>query len=336
MPKPKRIQSAKYKIVVVAVTALAILGELVYLLSGGTLFTPKTHLRTYLADSAGLDPGAAVELNGVAVGVVESLRLTKSNDPNRVVEAQLKIEEGYLRHIPEDSVTAIASENLLGDEYIDITMGKSPRPVRPGGELRFRPPTNLLKSIDLEQFDAKLKSIDQMIRDAQAGKGNLGEFFISEQLYRDVLAKIANLERSLKAATGTQSRLGHLLYSTKMSDGISTSLRELDDRLAKLQASPFLRDSAPYDQIRDQITKLRNGLPKGPWITSDADYVAWNRRLAAWIESVDALNSGEGGMGQMLANAQSYESLAGSLQNLATTMKEFREDPQKFLRIKIF
>jgi phospholipid/cholesterol/gamma-HCH transport system substrate-binding protein len=336
MPSPRRIQSAKYRITVLVVTALAILAELIYLLSGGTWLKPKTHLRTYLADSTGLDPGASVELSGVEIGEVEALRLTDSKDPNRVVEARLKIEEKFLRHIPEDSVTAIASETLLGDEYIDITMGHSPRPVRPGGELHFRPPTNLLKSIDLAQFDVQLKTIDQIIRDAQAGKGSLGEFVVSDQLYRDVLSKIAGVEQSLKAATDTHSLLGQLLYSAKMSDGISASLRELDDGLAKLAASPYLRDSKQYGQIRDQIAKLRSALPKDELFTSDADYVEWNRRLAAWIESVDALNSGEGGIGQMLVNAQTYESLAGAMQNFETTVKAFREDPQKFLRVKIF
>jgi hypothetical protein len=35
-------------------------------------------------------------------------------------------------------------------------------------------------------------------------------------------------------------------------------------------------------------------------------------------------------------NAEAYESLHGMLQNLQSTVKEFREDPQKFLRLKIF
>jgi hypothetical protein len=41
-------------------------------------------------------------------------------------------------------------------------------------------------------------------------------------------------------------------------------------------------------------------------------------------------------MGQMLSNAQTYESLNGALRDLQSTMKEFREDPQKFLRLKVF
>jgi phospholipid/cholesterol/gamma-HCH transport system substrate-binding protein len=121
-------------------------------------------------------------------------------------------------------------------------------------------------------------------------------------------------------------------------------LRQLDDRLAQLQANRLLRDTTQYDQIRDQIAQVRRTLADlnagkgagGEFLKSDAAYVEWNRRLAAWIENVDALNSGEGSMGQMLSNAQTYESLNGALRDLQSTMKEFREDPQKFLRLKIF
>jgi len=336
MPSPRRIQSAKYRIVLLVVTSLALLSEFVYLLSGGAWLEPKVYLRTYLPDSAGLDDGATVELHGVEIGTVESLRLTMVKDRTRSVEARLKIRASFLRNIPEDSITSIDSETMLGDNYINITMGKSPRPAEPGGELRFRPPSDFLKSIDLQQFDAQLKTIDQILIDAQAGKGNLGEFFNSDRIYRNVLTRVSVLDRKLKDASGTTSSLGGMLYSSKMIDQITDSLRQLDDQLAKLQASAYMRDSKQYDQIRDQLVKLREALPKGKMFTSDEDYVAWNKRVAALIESVDSLNSGEGEIGQMLVNAQTYESLAGSMRQIGTTVKEFREDPQKFLRLKLF
>jgi len=39
-------------------------------------------------------------------------------------------------------------------------------------------------------------------------------------------------------------------------------------------------------------------------------------------------------MGSLLTSAQMYESLNGALRELASTVKEFREHPQRFLRIK--
>lgn len=344
MPSPQKLRWAKLRIFVVAVSALSVLSVLTYLLSGGTWLKAKAYLTTYIPDSTGLEPGADVLLNGVKIGRVESVQLTRLQDRNRIVEVRLKIEEVFLPYIPEDSVTTIDSANLLGDEYININMGRSPQPVRAGGQLRFPPPSNLMQNIDLRQFEAQLRTIDQIIQDIQAGKGPLGQFVMSDDLYRQFLDGVDKVEKELRAATGSQSQLGQVLYNATMHDNLSVSLRQLDDRLAQLQANRLLRDTTQYDQIRDQIAQVRRTLADlnagkgagGEFLKSDAAYVEWNRRLAAWIENVDALNSGEGSMGQMLSNAQTYESLNGALRDLQSTMKEFREDPQKFLRLKVF
>jgi len=342
MPRPEKLRWAKLRIFVLAISAIAVLSVLVYLLSGGTWLKPKAYLTTYIPDSTGVELGADVLLNGVEIGKVSSVRLVRGRDPNRVVEVRLKIEETYLPYIPDDSVTTIDSANFLGDKYINITMGHSPQRVRPGGELRYPPPSNLMENIDLRQFGAQLRTIDQTIQDIQAGKGSLGQFVVSDALYQQFLDGVADIEKKLRAATGSQTELGRVLYTATMHDNLSASLRQLDDRLAQLQANRLLRDSTQYDRIRDQLAQIRRTLADlragtgaaGELIASDAAYIAWNRRLAAWIEDIDALNSGQGSMGQMLMNAQMYESLNGALRRLQSTVKEFREDPQKFLRIK--
>jgi len=313
-------------------------------LSGGTWLKAKTTLSTYLPDSTGVSTDSPVLLNGVHIGKVDALRLTRSKDPNRVVEVQLKIEEEFLRNIPEDSLTGVDSATMLGDKYIDITMGRSSRRVSPGGELRFRPPSNFVKSLDLEQFGAQLRAIDQIFRDIQDGKGSLGEFVMGDELYDSFLHGVADVDNSLRAAVSTNTQLGQFLYRTKGYEDLRTPLRQIDDRLSQLEASPYLRNTSQYDQVLDQIEQLRRTLADlnagkgtgGQLLVSDTAYTDLNRRVTSWIESVDALNYGEGAMGHMLVSAQVYESLHGSLQELATTVKEFREDPQKFLRIKIF
>jgi len=342
MPSARRVQWAKFRVTVVAVAAIAILGVLVYLLSGGSWLQPKTYLITYIPDSTGLDPDDDVQLNGVLIGSVESLRLSGSKDPNRMVEVRLKIRESDLRYIPEDSVTAMESENVLGDQYVRITIGTSPRHVRPGGELRYRSPTAIMQNIDLVQFQTQLNVIDKIIRETQEGKGPLGQFYASDQLYTSTLAGISKIEQKLHAATGTESQLGQYLYSAQTYNDIRKSIHELDGRLAQLQANPLMRSSAQYDQVRGQLEKLHATLADlnagkgagGEMLTSDAAYREWNRRLAGWIQSIDEIGYGEGPLD--LGNAQTYESLNGSLRDLEKTVKEFREDPQKFLRIKMF
>ena len=51
---------------------------------------------------------------------------------------------------------------------------------------------------------------------------------------------------------------------------------------------------------------------------------------------VDALNSGEGRLGQLMTNSIVYDSLHGSTARLQKNLKELRENPKKFLRMKVF
>jgi phospholipid/cholesterol/gamma-HCH transport system substrate-binding protein len=344
MADPHRLRFAKVRIVTVAVAAIAVLSVLTYLLSGGTWLKAKVDLTTHIPDSSGLEADADVQLNGVKIGKVGYVRLTHSRDPNRIVEVRLRVEKVYLPYIPDDSITTIDSANMLGDKYININMGRSPQHVRANGELVFPPASNMMQNIDMRQFDQQLRTIDQIIQDIQAGKGPLGQFVMSDDLYHQFLDGVAKIEKQMRAATGSQSQLGQALYSSAMHDNLTTSLRQLDDRLAQVQANRMLRDTTQYDQIRDQIAQVRHTLADlnagkgagGQLLTSDAAYLDWSRRVAAFTETLDALNSGEGAMGQMLSNAQTYESLNGSLRELHSNMKEFRQDPRKFLRIKIF
>jgi phospholipid/cholesterol/gamma-HCH transport system substrate-binding protein len=345
MPSPQRVQWAKFRSAVVAVVAVAILSVLVYLLSGGTWLKPKTYLTTYIPDSTGVDPGADVQLNGVLIGKVESVHLTRSKDPNRVVEVRLKIVDEFLRYIPDDSLTEIDSVNLLGDQYIDILMGKSAQSVRPNGELPYRPPSSMMpKTSDLAQFDVQLRTIDQTIMDIQSGKGPLGQFVVSDTLYQQFVDGVIKVEKEMRAATGAQSQLGQALHSSQQHEDLRAAIRQLDDRLAQVQANRLLRDTSQYDQIRGQLAQVRNTLADlnagkgagGELLVSDAAYTQWNRLLAGWIQDLDALNAGEGPIGEMVGNAQTYESLNGTLRQFAATVKDFREHPQRFLRIKLF
>ncbi len=340
MPSPQRIRWAKLRIAVVVVSALSILAVLVYLLGGNTWFKPKTYLTTYIPDATGIDPGADVQLNGVLIGKVEWVRLTHSRDPNRVVEVRLQIGEQFRPYIPDDSVSEIDSTNLLGDTYIDILMGKSQRPVQPAGELAFRPPSTMMpKTSDLRQFDAQLKSIDQTIIDMQAGKGPLGQFVVGDALYKQFLDGVVKVEKQMRAATASQSQLGQVLYGTTMIDKAATHSSNWTTGWQSCSRAPCC--GTRRSTIRSATRSHRCG---ARWRTStrararadnsspsDADYVEWNRRVAAWIQSVDTLNSGEGSMGQMVTNAQTYESLNGELRELETTIKEFRENPRKYL-----
>ena len=63
---------------------------------------------------------------------------------------------------------------------------------------------------------------------------------------------------------------------------------------------------------------------------SDA-YAGWNRSLAALIQNVDESNAGP-----LFNTTEMYDNLTGAAREMTATFRDFRQNPKKFLRLKVF
>jgi phospholipid/cholesterol/gamma-HCH transport system substrate-binding protein len=159
------------------------------------------------------------------------------------------------------------------------------------------------------------------------------------QTYDDVRRRLADIERSVRAAASTTSVLGQELYSDRLYRQLMTPLAEFDTALARLQTGQgtggrLLTDAAQYEQAAATIQSLRAtvaNLRDSPFIKSDALYTDLNRAVGAVTASVDQINAGP-----LFAAPQPYESLTGFAKELENTVRDFRQDPRKYLRLKLF
>jgi phospholipid/cholesterol/gamma-HCH transport system substrate-binding protein len=77
----------------------------------------------------GVNVGTDVRLAGVKVGTVSDIAL---NPETYRAETVVQIRDGIL--IPDDSAILVASEGLLGGNFVEISPGGSPFYFEPGGE----------------------------------------------------------------------------------------------------------------------------------------------------------------------------------------------------------
>lgn len=75
----------------------------------------------------GLEPGSDIRLSGVRIGSVTSVGL---NPKNYYAVVGMSIDESY--QLPEDSIAKIASDGLLGGNFIAIDPGASDFMLEPG------------------------------------------------------------------------------------------------------------------------------------------------------------------------------------------------------------
>ena len=80
----------------------------------------------------GVKVGSDVRVSGISVGTVTGLALDSASFRAVVT---LNVDDSY--SFTEDTTAAIASEGLLGGNYIELVPGGSPDMIEPGGNIEF-------------------------------------------------------------------------------------------------------------------------------------------------------------------------------------------------------
>src|SRR5262245_10595959 len=137
MPSASKTSWAQLRVGITAIVAMALVGVLVYLLTGTqSLFSRDVILYTYFSDAAAVTVGAPVRINGIGAGNVKNVVLTREADEQRAVRAEMTVRTEMLSQIPVDSTVTISEDNLLGAKFLNIKKGKAADTVKAGATLK--------------------------------------------------------------------------------------------------------------------------------------------------------------------------------------------------------
>lgn len=233
-------------------------------------------IRARFSDALDLVPLASVKIDGVKVGVVESVDLA----PNMTAEATLRIEQDV--RLPALTSARIAQTSLLGEKYVQLIAGDSNAEVRPGQAI-LRPgaliDTN--KTSDAVEVEQVLGAASMILNGG--GVGNIQE--ISSQLS--------------DALDGRETRVRVLLQDLR------TSLATVDARRTDIARAMANTDrlSAQMASQRGVIDNALTVLPRGIHVLQEQ-----RRELVAAVAAL-------GGFGQV-ANRVIHRSSADALADL--------------------
>ncbi len=338
---------------VIAVIVAALLSGLflVFLLSsrGGGLFHRKASVRVYLNDATGLNAGAPVRLNGIIVGKVRAVKLSGEMNPRRIILVELAIENSYLPSIVEDSMAGVTADNLLGDNYINITKGRSVRAIAPGEELPSLVQTNSFNPADLmASLQATLKQVDILLIQIENGDSRLGKFVQGEDFYNKLRTDIAAIQNMVVSFGSSKSQIGKALFGRDLYEQLKAPARDFDKLLSRIQqgqaGGAILVDDRAYQSYLDTVQGIHKSLEElnggkgaaGKLLKDDDLYKRLQTLATSLDQLIGGINNGGGALGQLLANSQLYDSLNGSARDMQQMMSELRANPQKFLRYKVF
>ncbi len=81
------------------------------------------------AKAGGIKPGSSVEIAGVEVGKVKSIKL------DRDYQALVGLDISSKVKIQEDAIASVKTKGLIGEKYIQITPGGSEKVLADGGKI---------------------------------------------------------------------------------------------------------------------------------------------------------------------------------------------------------
>src|SRR5712691_1305255 len=174
------------------------------------LFTSTYRLNADFQNVAGLSEGATVRVGGIHQGTVRQIVLPERPDKNVQVEMDLK--RATRNVIKKDSVAAIRTEGLVGDQYVEITFGTPSAPsVNNGDTIGTEPPlqiSDMLKKTNaiLDSAQGAMQNVDQSASNLQAitsklnnGKGTMGALVNDRTVYQHVSEAATNLQEDTEA-----------------------------------------------------------------------------------------------------------------------------------------
>jgi phospholipid/cholesterol/gamma-HCH transport system substrate-binding protein len=125
--------SLEFSVGLFVLAGLLCLGYLTIKLGKMEVFSSKGYQVTAdFSSAAGLRTGARVEIAGVAVGKVAAISLLEKQT-RYYARVTLQLDEGIA--LSGDTIASIKTSGLIGDKYVNLSLGGSSSIVSPGGEI---------------------------------------------------------------------------------------------------------------------------------------------------------------------------------------------------------
>lgn len=338
---------------VLVIASFVLLAMAIFFISGESgIFTKKYKLTSYFESANGLRSGAEVRLEGVTIGNVRSVRISKLPDPMKSVEAEMALDATYKNLIRTDSMVTIGTIGLLGDQIVEISRGSMVgKIVEDGGYLQGAEKGDIAKIVTgTNDFIANLQVLsDQVKRMAERvdrGEGTLGKFLTDTAIYdnANLAVKEANLlVKDFRTGNGTVGKLVSDDELYKKITGIGDRVDELIVKISKGEgtAGKFINDPALYNKADALVARFQTVVDRidrgegtlGKLTKDDAIYNEARDTMTKINTLILAVQNGEGTAGKFIKDPTLYNSVNQVSSEMLKLLYDFRQNPKKFLTI---
>ncbi len=273
----------------VIVSVLALAAAIVSLTSDRGIFTIHYRLVSRFQNVQGLLPGAPVWLAGKEVGRVEDIRFEPVGS-ERPVLVSMGIDIDVQDRIRADSVATIGTIGVLGDSYVEISVGTAEAPMLAvGAELKAQSPVNINTAV--AKGSRALDNVANLANNLNA----VVESFSEESGGRRAARAISVASDIMIRVQEGPGLLHRLIYDEYRGEGIASverSLALLENILGEINGGDGILHTLIYDRPADQDIVMQT--------------VSAGARLNTILEKIDR---GEGTIGLLVNDPSVYDEL---------------------------
>lgn len=335
--------------------ALVIMAVGIFYVTGQSgIFVTRYRLKTFLPEVEDLQSGAPVTLDGIAVGNVESTGLTPHpQDRQHNITVVMRIDRSYHDKILSDSTASLVTQGALGNRYVSISRGVSGAEIPPWGAIPGRSAPQIQevvqRSADVAaDLQVITSSVNEIIRKVNQGQGTIGKFMNDPSVYNHLNGSAAKIEAMITSIQQGNGSAGKLVASDELYNKVNGTVDKVDDVLdavrdqkgtvGKLFYDPAIAENVKgiAEKGNTMLADVRAGKGSLGKVVTDETLYNNLRDASANVRDASAkLNANEGTLGKMFSDPALYDNLSGLSGDLRLLVSDFRQNPKKFLQIKL-
>jgi len=265
---------------------------------------------------------------------LESLNdeITRQNSRLQNIEVTMRVGTQYRDWIRADSNISLGSIGLLGDKYIEISLGRSEESPKTESmqvstwffgektvEVVVITGTQQASFAELitgandilANFETLSEQVQEIMSGFEAGQGTVGRFFTDPSFYN-------NLNLTVERASQAADRLASVLQDIKGGEGTITRLIQEDEL--------YVRITSSTRKLESLLERLNEGEGTLGRLMKDPSIYERSEEFLANLETVTRrIEEGDGTLGKLTTDDQLYISLKESTEEMASILKEIEE-----------
>ena len=303
----------------------------------------------------------------------QGIEQAHANLQNIVVSTLIRSE--YRDWIKRDSHISLGSIGLLGDKYIEISLGRGTEPplvlaeeaegwlgsytrevvlITGTTQVGFQ---ELITGADdvLANLALLSEKVNDILSPLSEGEGSLGEFISDTSFYENLSQALLKASRTVDQATqliqefrAGEGTVARLVQEREVYDKINEATGHLQKVLAQIDRGEgslgkFVNDPSVYDKSERMVTNLERITRRmdagdgtlGKLSTEDRLYENLDQSLERIAAFVNDIQEGKGTLGRLAKDEQLYQNLNQVSSEVVKLLYDFRQNPKEFLTIKL-